>query len=43
LRHPATGKQMAWVSPLPADLAAFLARLRRQSAEPGAQSAERTS
>jgi 23S rRNA pseudouridine1911/1915/1917 synthase len=31
LRHPATGKPMAWVSPLPPDLAAFVARLRHES------------
>jgi hypothetical protein len=27
--HPATGKRMEWQSPLPRDLARFVARLRR--------------
>jgi 23S rRNA pseudouridine1911/1915/1917 synthase len=32
-RHPATGKAMSWTTPLPADMAALLARLRKARAK----------
>jgi 23S rRNA pseudouridine1911/1915/1917 synthase len=33
--HPATGKQMTWTSPLPADMAGLVRRLRRKARGPG--------
>ncbi len=35
--HPATGERLRWTSPLPADMAGLVRRLRRQARQGGAQ------